>query len=82
MPWFAYVILSSNQRTYVGITTDVDRRLRQHNGELPGGARSTRAHRPWSIGRTYGPFPDRSSATQAELQIKKLQGAKRLDWTA
>ncbi len=30
------------QRTYVGITVDVPRRLRQHNGEIVGGAISTR----------------------------------------
>jgi len=80
MSWFAYVLVSKRHRTYVGITTDVERRLKQHNGELPGGARYTRANRPWSLGRTYGPYADRSSATQAEQQIKKLRGAQRLDW--
>ena len=40
--WFVYV-LSSEARpvTYVGIAKDVDARLAQHNGELPGGALSS-----------------------------------------
>ena len=80
MSWFAYVLVSTRRGTYVGITTDVERRLKQHNGELPGGAKSTRANRPWSLGRTYGPFEDRSTATQAERQIKLLRGDRRLHW--
>lgn len=34
-------------RTYVGVTNNWTRRLRQHNGEITGGAKTTRAHRPW-----------------------------------
>lgn len=80
MSWFAYVLLSRRQSTYVGITKDVERRLQQHNGELPGGAKSTRANRPWSLGRTYGPFEDRAEASRAERRIKKLRGPRRLFW--
>jgi structure-specific endonuclease subunit SLX1 len=38
---FVYCIstIDPPTRTYIGATTDVDRRLRQHNGELSGGAR-------------------------------------------
>lgn len=35
------------RKTYIGCTNNFERRLRQHNGEISGGARATRAHRPW-----------------------------------
>jgi predicted GIY-YIG superfamily endonuclease len=77
--WFVYVLVSTDGgRTYVGISTDVERRLQQHNGELPGGARSTRAGRPWSLGRTLGPYDDRGFALKMELALKKRSGGRRL----
>jgi putative endonuclease len=66
--------------TYVGIAVDVARRLRQHDGELVGGARSTRAGRPWHLAAWYGPFPDRSAATKAERRVKATRGLARLGW--
>jgi len=78
-PWTLYVLLSADRRrTYVGITNDLSRRLEQHNGELPGGAKSTRGGRPWSIGVTHGPFSTRAEAQQLEYQLKRRKGAKRL----
>jgi putative endonuclease len=59
--WFVYVLVSTGGRTYVGIATDVARRLRQHNGELAGGARATRGHRPWAVGRVVGPVATRAA---------------------
>ena len=79
MVWFVYVLVST-RRTYVGISTDCDRRLKQHNGSLRGGAKSTRAGRPWRIGIVYGPYDSRSAASKIEYRIKKLRGRKRLDW--
>jgi len=78
--WFAYVLVSQqSRRTYVGATTDVSRRARQHNGELRGGARATRAHRPWQVARVFGPFAGRGDAVRAELAIKKVRGLRRLE---
>jgi predicted GIY-YIG superfamily endonuclease len=62
-------------RTYVGVAMDVDRRARQHNGELAGGARSTRVGRPWHIAIVHGPYPDRGSAQAVEYQLKQRRGA-------
>ena len=70
MPWVVY-LLRSGKHTYVGCTTDVERRLRQHNGELSGGARRTRAHRPWELVKTAGPYENRSEAQSAEYKAKR-----------
>ncbi|MEZ4400487.1 MAG: GIY-YIG nuclease family protein [Kofleriaceae bacterium] len=76
--WFVYVLVSPGGRTYVGIATDVTRRLRQHNGELAGGARATRANRPWQVGRIVGPVDSRGRAQAVEARIKRRRGGDRL----
>jgi len=82
MSWHLYVLLSATgSETYVGITTDVERRLEQHNGELPGGARTTTRGRPWSLGACFGPFESRAEAQSAEWSVKQLRGTDRLAWT-
>lgn len=46
--WLIYILVSENRkRTYVGVTNNFQRRIRQHNGELVGGAKATRGNRPW-----------------------------------
>lgn len=81
MVWYVYVLLSVRGSTYVGSTTDVVRRLRQHNGEIKGGAKTTRRERPWSIGCVYGPYPDQSQACKVECEVKKLKGTARLNFS-
>jgi len=79
--WWVYVIVSFN-RTYVGSTTNPLRRLRQHNGEIKGGAKSTRGKGPWSLGRVYGPYLSRSSAFKAEIALKRGKRSEgRLKWS-
>ena len=39
--FFVYLLEATNGSTYVGATVDVDRRLKQHNKELAGGAHAT-----------------------------------------
>ena len=39
--FFVYLLESTNHNTYVGATVDLDHRLRQHNGEIKGGAVAT-----------------------------------------
>lgn len=79
--WRVYVLASATlAATYVGVTVDLERRLRQHNGELPGGARATRRGRPWRAERVFGPFADRAEAQRVEHAVKRLRGSERLRW--
>ena len=81
--WFVYVLLSDKKpSSYVGVTIDVERRVLQHNGEIRGGARFTRSGRPWTIGRLYGPYRNRSYAQMVEAKVKRLRGCKRLFWSS
>jgi structure-specific endonuclease subunit SLX1 len=42
MEFFCYLLYTNDMsKTYVGATTDPDRRLRQHNKEISGGAKAT-----------------------------------------
>lgn len=78
--WSVYVLASSAAtRTYVGIACDVDARLRQHNGEARGGAKSTRGFRPWRVAEVFGPYLSRGKAQRIEAAVKRLRGDARLD---
>ena len=75
--WYVYVIEGSDGRYYTGATVDLQRRLKEHNGELPGGAKATRGFRPWKYIRVYGPYDCQSDAQVTEAQIKALpRGSK------
>lgn len=66
--WAVY-LLTNGTRTYVGSTTDVHRRLRQHNGEIRGGARSTRGGK-WRLAASLTGFSNRSEACRWERILK------------
>ena len=72
---FVY-LLESNGATYVGATIDVDRRLRQHNGEIKGGAHATgvRVARGeiWKRVCYVAGFPDWQAALQFEWRWKQI----------
>jgi predicted GIY-YIG superfamily endonuclease len=74
MTWYCY-ILAHGERTYNGSTNDPRRRLRQHNGELKGGARATsRAGPGWRFVAVVAGFPDHVNALQCEWRIKCPSG--------
>lgn len=74
--WHVYII-ESVSRLYTGISTDPQQRLAAHNGERPGGAKATRAGRPWKLVHTE-PFETKSAALRREAAIKKLKRAEKL----
>ncbi|XP_010481892.1 PREDICTED: structure-specific endonuclease subunit slx1 [Camelina sativa] len=70
--WSVYLILSTNEpiKTYVGITTDFARRLKQHNGEIRGGAKASSAGRPWLCACIITGFTCLSQAASFESKWK------------
>lgn len=73
--WYCYCLQSTKGSTYVGATVDPDRRLRQHCGELVGGARATRSKvaqgETWTRIGLVGPF-EKIAALQFEWRWKFL----------
>jgi putative endonuclease len=69
--WKVYLLRCADGTLYCGSTVDLERRLAQHNGEAPGGARYTRSRRPCKLA-CFAPCPDKSSALRLEAQIKRL----------
>lgn len=76
MSFFVYLLLSSDNATYVGATVDIDRRLRQHNKEISGGAFATGAKvvkgETWIRVAHIEGFPDWQAALQFEWRWKQL----------
>lgn len=73
---YVYLLLSSDNATYVGATVDLDRRLRQHNKELSGGAHATGAKvakgETWIRAAHVKGFPDWQAALQFEWRWKQI----------
>lgn len=68
--FFSYLLYTDGgKRTYVGATNDPDRRLRQHNGEISGGAFATKG-RQWRRALYVGGFPDWQTTLQFEWAWK------------
>ncbi|NPA72734.1 MAG: GIY-YIG nuclease family protein, partial [Gammaproteobacteria bacterium] len=69
--WFVYLLKCADNTLYCGITTDLIKRVRQHNGELVGGAKYTRVRQPCTL--VYSETAEnRSEAAKREYAIKKL----------
>jgi predicted GIY-YIG superfamily endonuclease len=72
MEWKCYFLSSTDcPKTYIGITPDLDRRLKQHNGLLSGGAMATKGHSWERICHVKG-FPDHRAALQFEWRWKQI----------
>jgi len=75
MQYFVYVLECKDGSLYTGITTDIVRRLAEHQDGI--GSRFTRAKGAERI--IYSEEqPDRSMASKREAEIKKWPRAKKL----
>ncbi|XPV77261.1 MAG: GIY-YIG nuclease family protein [Desulfovibrio sp.] len=73
--WYIYLMRCADDSLYCGITTDVERRLTEHNGSAKG-ARYTRARRPVAL-EVFAECDDRSDAAKKEAAVKKLSRDKK-----
>ena len=60
-------------RTYIGCTNNFKKRIRQHNGEIKGGAKYTNSNRPWIPVCIISGFSDKSQALCFEWRIKRTR---------
>ena len=67
--YFVYIVKCADNTLYTGIATELERRIEEHNGSDKG-AKYTRVRRPVRL--VYSEeYPDRSSASKREYEIKK-----------
>jgi putative endonuclease len=74
--WFVYMLQCADGTFYTGITTDLQRRLKEHNAAKTG-AKYTRVRRPVDL-VFQQEVADRSSAAKYEYQIKQLSRSEKL----
>lgn len=81
--YYCYILRNTHNpdknRTYNGFTVNPKNRLRQHNGELVGGARYTKrfGSSSWEIYALVKGFPNQVNALQCEWRIKHPTNKKR-----
>ncbi len=70
--WAVYILRCSDNTLYTGITTDLVRRVDEHNGDDKLAARYTRCRRPVVLVYSES-CDDRSLASQREYAIKQMK---------
>ena len=74
---YVYLLRCRDGTLYTGYTTDLEARVRAHNGEGAGGAKYTRARRPVTL--VYSEEHDnKSTALRRECEIKRLTREEKL----
>jgi putative endonuclease len=71
--WFVYILCCNDGTYYTGVTTDLTRRLREHNFTRRG-AKYTRTRRPVYLAYTEQ-VATRSAACIRERELRKLSAA-------
>lgn len=73
---YVYLLVATDNSTYIGATMDLNRRLRQHNKEISGGAHATGIKvsqgQQWTRAAYVSGFPSWTSALQFEWRWKHL----------
>ena len=70
MKWYLYVARCADNALYTGITTNLMRRIYEHNNDNSLGAKSLRYRRPVTLAY-YEQFETQSEAAKRERSIKR-----------
>lgn len=74
---YVYIIKCADESLYAGITTDLDRRIYEHNFSIKW-AKYTKVRRPILLVRSIV-CDNRSEATKEELKIKKMNKMQKIE---
>jgi putative endonuclease len=74
--YYLYILRCADRTLYTGVTTDVARRVKEHN-ESALGAKYTRARRPVKLVYTKK-YRTRSKASREEFRLKQLSRNEKL----
>ena len=74
--YYIYMLLCSDDSLYTGITPDLKHRMRQHTGQLKGGAKYTKLRPPKELAAVWT-APDKAAAAKAEYAIKHLSAEQK-----
>lgn len=80
MSWQVYIVECSDSTLYTGVTTDIDRRIDEHNGAAGTankGAKYTRVRRPVLL-KYQEECDNRSEACKREAAIKKMNKTQKI----
>lgn len=77
MTWKVYMVQCSDDSLYTDITTDLARRIDEHNFDNKKGARYTRIRRPVKLVYEED-YDDRAQASSREYRLKKLPRTEKL----
>jgi len=78
MSWYVYLLNCQDDSYYAGITTDLKRRLKEHNEDNKKAAKYTRARRPVKV-VFFELCESRSEAASREYEIRKLSRSKKIE---
>jgi putative endonuclease len=76
-PWYVYLLECADGTLYCGVAKDVSKRLAQHNGTIPGGARYTSGRRPVRLLGSRECETQRE-ALRLERRVKRLPRGEKL----
>lgn len=75
--YMIYVLQCENRALYTGITSNLSRRMQQHLGPRPGGAKYTRSHTPTALVQLWE-TESHHAAARFEYAFKRLSRHRKL----